>query len=369
MKTIMTLIGTRPEAIKLAPIVLALKENKYLTNKVCISGQHQGLLDAALRDLSIPVDYKIESHENEGLLHKSASYILDRFSVILKKTKPELVIVQGDTTTAFAGALAAFYLQIPVAHVEAGLRTGNLYSPWPEEAHRCLIDKMSTYFFAPTVNAKNSLIAEGVNANKVWVVGNTSIDAIRLARKSPLINNYLNNHPRQRVILVTVHRRENHGKSLAQICNALVIVAQEFSDIKIIFCLHPNPSIYQPVKHLLSNIDNIALALPMTHRAFVQVLDESIFIITDSGGIQEEASFLGKPALIVRDTTERPEGILEGNAILIGTESDDIVAHCRHLLSCKDTLHSMSKTHLSYGDGYAAERIVKILEDELQEKY
>jgi len=358
MKTIMTIIGTRPEAIKLAPIIAALRESKYFKNIVCISGQHTDLVDSLLVELGITVDYQIENHKNDGSLNKSASYMLEQFSIFLKEIKPDLVIVQGDTTTAFAGALAAFYLCIPVAHIEAGLRTGNLYSPWPEEAHRCLIDKLTTYFFTPTEQARNSLVAEGARIEKIWVVGNTSIDAIRLIRETSKANNA----PKQKIIVVTVHRRENHGNPLTTICHALLSIAKEFADIKIIFCLHPNPAIHGRVTNMLSNIHNIDLVPPMSHNAFVKLLVECIFIITDSGGIQEEASFMGKPILIVRDTTERPEGIVADAAMLVGTASSDIITSCRELLYSKKKLSSMSKVHFPYGDGYAAQRIVNILE-------
>jgi len=361
MKTIMTVIGTRPEAIKLIPIIIALRENKYFKNTVCISDQHTDLVDPLLVSSNIKIDCRIKNHKNNGSLHESAAYMLEQFGMILKEANPELIIVQGDTTTAFSGALAAFYLQIPIAHVEAGLRTGNLYSPWPEEAHRCLIDRLATYFFAPTKQAQNALIAEGMDPKKIWTVGNTSIDAIRLVAKFSKVNSEL----KQKIIVVTVHRRENHGDPLTEICHALLSIAQEFPNIKIVFCLHPNHVVRELVTNILSGINNIDLVPPIDHHSFVQLLNKSILIITDSGGIQEEASFMGKPVLIVRDTTERPEGIKAGNARLVGTNSIDIIDCCKQILSDQEILNSMSKVHFPYGDGYTAQRIVNILEQEL----
>lgn len=364
MKTILTVIGTRPEAIKFAPVLTVVSKSKYLKNKVCITWQHTNLLDSLLVELGITVDYQFENHKNDGSLLKSAAYMLEQFSILLKEQKPDLIIVQGDTTTAFTAALAAFYLHIPVAHVEAGLRTGDYYAPWPEEAHRCLIDRLTTYFFAPTALARNTLIKEGANPKRIWVVGNTSIDAIRLVKKSLKLNIEL----KQKIIVVTVHRRENHGNPLIEICHALLTIAQQFMDIKIVFCLHPNPAVHRPVTEILSGVENIDLILPMDYHLFIQLLDKSSFVITDSGGIQEEVSFLGKPILIVRDTTERPEGIQAGTARLVGTKSSNIIASCRELLENNDTLSSMSKVHFSYGDGYAAQRIVNILEQEIEKK-
>ena len=358
MKTIMTVIGTRPEAIKLAPVLKAISKSKVFVNKVCVTRQHTNLLDPFITELGIVVDYQFENHKNNGSLHKSAAFMLEQFSIILKEKTPDLIIVQGDTTTAFVAALSAFYLGIPVAHVEAGLRTGNSSSPWPEETHRCLISKLTTYFFAPTEKARNALIKEGIASDKIWVVGNTSIDAIRLVKK-PL---KVTSEYKHKVIVVTIHRRENHGEPLIEICNALLAIAKEFFDVKIVFCLHPNPAVYQTVMAILSNVDNIDLILPMDHDSFIQLIDNSSFIITDSGGIQEEAAFLGKPILIIRNTTERPEGIHFGTAILVGTKSSNIIDSCRELIEDNEKLLSMSKVHFSYGDGYAAQRIVTILE-------
>jgi UDP-N-acetylglucosamine 2-epimerase (non-hydrolysing) len=363
MKSVLTVIGTRPEAIKLAPVLRVIHKCENFESKVCVTRQHTDLLDPFLLNLGITIHYQFEGCKTGESLHHSAGYILEKFGEVLAKEKPNLVIVQGDTTTAFSAALAAFYARIPVAHVEAGLRTGHFYSPWPEEVHRCLIDRLATYFFAPTRQAQAALLAEGIPSARIWVVGNTSIDAVRLARKSfeKLIGN-----PKQRVIVVTVHRRENHGDPLKEICHALRMIADGFPDVRIVVFLHPNPAVCNPIAGTLSGVANIDLMDPIDHCSFIRLLDESVFVMTDSGGIQEELPFMGKPVLIMRDTTERPEGVQAGTARLVGTKSDDIIACCKELLENPELLTNMSKTHFPYGDGYAAERIVTILERELK---
>lgn len=361
MKLALTIIGTRPEAIKMAPVLRALNNSKHFESKVCITKQHTDLLEPILSSLGIIVNYHLESYDNERTLHQSAARILEQLGTLLTETNPDLVLVQGDTTTAFTGALAAYYSGIPVAHIEAGLRTGHLYSPWPEEAHRCLIDRLTTYFFAPTVQAQNTLLVEGVSPDKIWVVGNTSIDSIRFVRSSLQATK----DPQKRIIIVTVHRRENHGAPLKEICTALRLIAEQFSDVHIILLLHPNPAVCLSVKEMLSGIRNIELREPADHSSFVQLLDACVLIITDSGGIQEEAPFMGKPLLIIRESTERPEGVEAGTARLVGTKTADIIAGCKELLENEETLIAMSKAHFPYGDGYAAERIVNILESEI----
>lgn len=362
MKSILTVIGTRPEAIKLAPVIMAIGQNKYFKNKVCVTRQHTHLLDSFFLNLDVKVDYQLKGYETRGSLHESAAYILKQIGKILVESKPDLVLVQGDTTTAFAAALAAFYTAIPIAHVEAGLRTGNLNSPWPEEAHRCLIAKIANFYFAPTIKAKNILLREGVPPEKIWVVGNTSIDAVRLARQS-----LISSPKRERFILVTMHRRENHGAPLIELCQALCQIAELFPDIHIKFMLHPNPAVHKPVRKILFGISKVELIEPLDHLLFIDLLDKCAFVITDSGGIQEEAPSIGKPVLIVRNTTERQEGILAGTARLVGTKAANIISCCKELLENEQILKSMSKVHFPYGDGHAAERIVNILEEKLRE--
>lgn len=358
MKSVLVVIGTRPEAIKLAPILMAMGKSRGFEYKVCITKQHTDLLEPVLLHLGIRANYELRNNGSQGSLHQSAARILKQFEAVLTEAKPNLVLVQGDTTSAFIAALAAFYSYIPVAHVEAGLRTGDLRAPWPEEGHRCLIDQLTNYFFAPTLKARNALLAEGAIPENVWVVGNTSIDAIRIARvpsKSTI------DDPKCRFIVVTIHRRENHGEPLKEICRAILRISEQFLDVRIVFLLHPNLAIRQPVIDILSEIKNINLLEPIDHSSFIQVLDKSTFVITDSGGVQEECSFLGKPILITRNTTERQEVVQAGTARLVGTKADHIIACCKELLTNKEMLSSMSKVHFPYGDGYAAERIVDIL--------
>jgi len=362
VKSILTVIGTRPEAIKLIPILNAINTQKHFTNKVCVTQQHTDLLDPFLPNLESPFLYRFDEKKQGKTLHQSAANILEQFVPVFKDSKPDLVLVQGDTTTAFIAALAAFYSCIPVGHVEAGLRTGQLHSPWPEEGHRCLISKLATYSFAPTNEARQKLLNEGVSSDKIWVVGNTSIDAVRLARK-PLTPSLKS---KRKVIVVTAHRRENHGEPLKEICEALLKIAQEYSDVHIKFFVHPNPIVRKTALEMLSGLANLSLLEPLDHAAFIQCLDDCAFIITDSGGIQEEAPFMGKPVIVTRDTTERPEGVQAGTARLVGTKKENIVACCKELLENNEILKAMSKVHFPYGDGYAADYIVKILENELR---
>lgn len=359
MKVVLSVIGTRPEAIKLAPVLTAFDSHTRFKSRVCVTNQHTDLLTPFLSDLKIDVDYFLESEKKITTLADSTSHILNRFASILSQAKPDLVLVQGDTTTAFAASLAAFYAQIPVAHVEAGLRTRNLQEPWPEESHRCMIAQIATYAFAPTQEAKNRLLAEGVSPQKIWVVGNTSIDAVRL--------NYIpSSSPREvqkRTIVVTVHRRENQGTALKEICAALCTIAQKFADVQILAFLHPNPEIREPLKELLSGIANISLLAPMDHLEFLKLMDESLFIMTDSGGVQEEVAALGKPLIVLRNTTERPEGVQAGTSLLVGTKRSQIIASCQELIQNATLRSCMSKKHDAYGDGYAAQRIAQILND------
>ncbi|MCE5317185.1 MAG: UDP-N-acetylglucosamine 2-epimerase (non-hydrolyzing) [Parachlamydia sp.] len=359
MKTLLTIIGTRPEAIKLAPVLSAMQKSQHLGSKVCVTRQHTELLDPLLDKLGIQPDFHFEKRSDAGSLHHSAAHILHQFEDVLKQSKPDLVVVQGDTTSAFIAALAAFYACIPVAHVEAGLRTGELCSPWPEEGHRHLIDRLSTYCFAPTHQAKEKLMAEGTPESRIWVVGNTATDALRVLRGEAT------EIDRQHMVLITVHRRENLGTPLQAICQAMRILAAEYPSVRFLFFLHPNPAVRQPVIELLAGIPNLELTEPVDHPTFIQLLDASLFVITDSGGIQEEAPFLGKPVVILRNSTERPEGITAGTARLVGSHPETIIACCKELLDHPEILTAMSKVHYPYGDGYAAERIVSILESEL----
>lgn len=358
MKNILTVMGTRPEAIKLIPVVLKLMKSRTLRNKICASRQHTSLMDPLFNNPNIRIDYQLKPSKEKAQLSEMAAHLLSQFHDLFKQIRPDLVIVQGDTTTAFVAALAAFYSKIKVAHVEAGLRSNDIYSPWPEEAHRLMIDKITNYYFAPTNKAKNDLIGEGVDQNKIWVVGNTSIDAIRLiAQKNKKISDST-----KKCIIVTIHRRENQGQPLINICHALKSIARLYPDVCIKFFLHPNPLVEGPVKELLSNLNNVHLISAAKHEPFLKDLVESTFIITDSGGIQEEATFLGKPTLIARSKTERVELICAGTGVLVGTNRDTMVAECRRLLEDPILLSRMSQPHYPYGDGHASDRIVETLE-------
>lgn len=360
MKVILTIIGTRPEAIKLAPIVSAIARSERLRTKICITKQHTDLLEPFIKGLDLKVDYQFEDESKQRSLSQHAAGILKELEPILADCKPDLVLVQGDTISAFAAALCAFYAKIPIAHVEAGLRTGHLGSPWPEEVHRCFIDKLASYFFVPSQISKVNLQAEGVACDRIWVVGNTSIDALRVACTSLKLTKGI-----KRNILVTVHRRENHGQPLNDICCALLELAKQFYDVDIIFALHPNPAIREPVIKMLAEVPNIHLIEALDHLSFLQLLQQSTFVMTDSGGVQEEATYFGKPLVVLRDTTERPEGIHAGTARLVGTKQIDIIACCQELLQTQSVLKQMSKAHFPYGQGHAATKIVDILEQEL----
>lgn len=346
MKIVMIVIGTRPEAIKLFPVIRAFKGSKLCT-KNCIISQHTDLLAPLLVQLDIKIDHKLDV--NQASLQENTIQIMKGFAGILNANKVDLVVVQGDTTTAFAASLASYYAKIPIAHIEAGLRTGNLNSPWPEELHRYLIDKMASYFFAPTFGAYNNLIGEGISKEKVWLVGNTSIDAVRLTlTQGCILGNYM---------VVTIHRRENHGDGITRICEALL----RLKGIKIKVLLHPNPNICKVMRAMLSNKKNIELTKPMNYVDFIYCLNACSFILTDSGGIQEEASFLAKPVLIARETTERTEIIEYGIAELVGSDTADIVSSCNKLIFNEELRNSMSKQVFPFGDGYASEKIVNIL--------
>jgi UDP-N-acetylglucosamine 2-epimerase len=359
MKSILIIVGTRPEAIKLIPVIKALKKSKKFNTKVCITNQHTDLLNSIFSANNCDIDYRLEEPSKDLPLEQQAAHILLEVGKSLLAIKPKFVMVQGDTTTAFMTALAAFYRGIPIIHVEAGLRTGNIFSPWPEETHRYFIDKISSYLFAPTQGARETLINEGLAAKKIWVVGNTAIDAIKLLQDSLQLKTEVD-----KIIVVTIHRRENHGKLFAGICKALHDIAREFPCYKIIFFLHPNPAICNPAVKLLSQIPNITLLQPIEYKSFICMLYKCALVITDSGGIQEEVSFIGKPVLVVREYTERAEIIQTGIGKLIGTDPDNITSYCRDLLLDKNKLQAMGKAQYLYGDGYAASRIVEILEQE-----
>ena len=376
MKKILLVFGTRPGAIKMAPLVKVFQ--KYPNSfdvKVCVSGQHRHLLDQVLKVFDIKPDYDLNIMAPNQDLYDITTKVLLGMRDVLKNAKPDIVFVHGDTTTAFAAGLAAFYQNIQVAHIEAGLRTYNLSSPWPEEMNRQLIDRLCTYCFAPTEISKNNLINERIDAN-IFVTGNTVVDALLMAvdiiRTKPGLSQNLRTELEQngfrldenrRIILVTGHRRENFGEGFSNICQALKEIALTYPDIDIVYPVHLNPNVRKPVFELLSTIKNIYLIEPLDYLPFVYLMQQSYLILTDSGGVQEEAPSLGKPVLVMRDTTERPEAIEAGTVKLVGTNTTIIVESVRSLLEDEVVYNKMALPHNLYGDGKAAERIAVHLLD------
>ena len=372
----MLVFGTRPEAIKMAPLVKEFKKNKNGLNvKVCVTGQHREMLDQVLKLFDIIPDYDLDiMAPNQDLYDITAKVLLGLRSVF-KEFNPDVVFVHGDTSTSMAASLAAFYQQIKIAHVEAGLRTYNLYSPWPEEMNRLVVDRMANYYYAPTNTAKDNLLKEGIPSASIIVTGNTVIDALlsvsnkidQDSNLSDLLNKELTkkgykigNRP---YILVTGHRRENFGDGFISVCNALRRLAIQHPDFDIVYPVHLNPNVQDPVNRLLSTIDNVYLISPLDYLPFVFLMKNSYLLLTDSGGIQEEAPSLGKPVLVMRDTTERPEAVDAGTVILVGTNEDLIVNKVNNLILDKEEYARMSLIKNPYGDGYASKRIVDSLID------
>lgn len=369
-KKIMVVFGTRPEAIKMAPLVKEISNNKALELRVCVTGQHREMLDQVLEIFQIKPDYDLNLMKSGQSLNDITSSILINIKCILQEYKPDLVLVHGDTATTFAVSLAAYYEKISVGHVEAGLRTGNIYSPWPEEANRKLTAVLAKYHFAPTFSSKENLIREGCVPDNIIVTGNTVIDALHLAKEK--INNDIQLsdklkqefsflEPEKKIILVTGHRRESFGKGFEDICDALAIIARSYKDIQIIYPVHMNPNVRGPVNRLLSNINNIYLIEPLQYLPFVYLMDKSYIILTDSGGIQEEAPSLGKPVLVMRDTTERPEAILAGTVALVGTDKNKITEKVKELIENIEVYKKMSAAQNPYGDGKSCQRIVNAI--------
>ncbi len=355
--------GTRPEAIKLAPVIRRISKSSRFEPIVCVSGQHRALLDQALAVFSITPDLDLSVMvPNQSLFHITRS-ILERFEPILKQVQPDLLIVQGDAQTAFVGALAAYYSGIPVAHVEAGLRTGDPYAPYPEEMNRRLIDRIATFLFAPTETAKKNLLHEGMSEEAIVVTGNTEIDALRYVQENvpPQVRF---NFP-GKVVLVTAHRRESFSGGLTRICAGLRRIADTHSDVTIVYSVHPNPHVRKVVREKLFGRDRIVLIDPPDYASFIHLLSLSYLILTDSGGIQELGAALHVPVLVLREKTERVEGLKTGAARLVGTDPDRIAAEAKRLLEDAEEYARMREAENPYGDGKAAERIVKTLERSL----
>jgi len=374
LKKILIVFGTRPEAIKMAPLVKEFEKNSETFDmKVCVTAQHREMLDQVLELFDIQPDYDLNIMKAGQDLYDVTSRILLGLRDVLDNFKPELVLVHGDTSTTLATSLAAFYQQIPIGHVEAGLRTGDIYSPWPEEANRVLTSKITKYHFAPTQTNKTYLMKELVPQKDIIVTGNTVIDTLLLVLDK-IKNDKTLKHTLSKVvaskgyqiserkfILVTGHRRENFGDGFLNICEALKEIAILKPEIDIVYPVHLNPNVQKPVKKLLSDIDNIYLIDPLDYLPFVNMLSQSIFILTDSGGIQEEAPSLGKPVLVMRDTTERPEAVEAGTVVLVGTQKDNIIKNTLRLLDDKLYYKKMSYAHNPYGDGNACTKIINFL--------
>jgi UDP-N-acetylglucosamine 2-epimerase (non-hydrolysing) len=362
---ILVVFGTRPEAIKLCPVVLHLRRNHpALSVRVCVTAQHRQLLDQVLEIFQVVPDYDLDCMRPGQSLFQSAANILSALERVLVKEEPDLLLVQGDTTTTLCGALAGFYAHVPVGHVEAGLRTGDPQEPFPEEINRVLTARVASLNFAATDWAAQNLLAEGISSEIITVTGNTGIDAvlhirdrIRQGLRPP---RPLEVDPRRKLILVTAHRRESFGNGFEQICTALAELAER-PDVQIVYPVHPNPNVQDPVNRYLRGCHRIRLVEPMDYVSFVATLMQASFVLTDSGGIQEEAPSLGKPVLIMRDKTERPEGIAAGTAKLVGARSERIVAECNRLLDDANAYQSMAWSHNPYGDGRACERIAGVI--------
>lgn len=371
---ILAVFGTRPEAIKLAPLLKYLQQDGAFDLKVCVTAQHRQMLDQVLALFEIQPDFDLDLMQSEQDLSALSTRILSSLRPVFAEYRPNLVLVHGDTTTAFASALSAFYHQIPVAHIEAGLRTHNIHSPFPEEANRRLIAGIAQWHFAPTATAKQNLLNEGIRADRIWVTGNTVIDALsatlqKLAQTPALVKAFAERYPfldsKKRLILVTVHRRENLGAGLVQICDALSNLAGHHSDLQIVYPVHPNPNVREVVYSRLGNLSNLFLLEPQDYLPFISLMARAELILTDSGGIQEEATALAKKILVLRETSERPEAVEFGTARVIGTDSRRIIENVERLLGEQSGCSISRAVQNPYGDGQASARIVEILKQTL----
>jgi len=371
---VMTVFGTRPEAIKMAPVVLGLSRQVGIDSKVCVTAQHREMLDQVLELFRIRPDYDLDLMQNGQDLFDVTSRSLLGLRDVFRKEKPDVVLVHGDTTTCFTAALAAFYESIPVGHVEAGLRTGDMRAPFPEEANRSLVGRLATYHFSPTETARQNLIGESAPEDKIWVTGNTVIDALLMVRD--IVDTYPPEYwsarfgeelyervvdKSRKLILITGHRRENFGKGFVNLCSAIHDLATKHPDWDLVYPVHLNPNVQRPVYEILGGVKNIVLIEPLDYAPFVWLMDKADLILTDSGGIQEEAPALGKPVLVMRDVTERPEAIKAGTVKLVGTDRNRIVSTLEEILQTEEIYDAMSCAHNPYGDGRAASRIIDAL--------
>ncbi|MFB6327974.1 non-hydrolyzing UDP-N-acetylglucosamine 2-epimerase [Pantoea deleyi] len=369
---VLTVFGTRPEAIKMAPLVQALAQDPAFESRLCVTAQHREMLDQVLRLFRLQPDYDLNIMRPEQGLTEITCRILEGMKTVLLDFKPDIVLVHGDTTTTLAASLAAFYQQIPVGHVEAGLRTGDLASPWPEEGNRKLTGHLARLHFTPTARSRQNLLQENLPDARIVVTGNTVIDALLWVRDRVLDDTSLNAElaarypfldPAKKLVLVTGHRRESFGGGFERICSALAQIARQHPEAQIVYPVHLNPNVSEPVNRILSGIENIILIEPQEYLPFVWLMNRAWLILTDSGGIQEEAPSLGKPVLVMRDTTERPEAVDAGTVRLVGTDIARIVASVDELLRDDEAWQAMSHAHNPYGDGKACGRILQALKD------
>jgi UDP-N-acetylglucosamine 2-epimerase (non-hydrolysing) len=376
MIKVLSVFGTRPEAIKMAPLVNLLKQQTDIDSRVCVTGQHREMLDQVLQLFDIKPEYDLAIMKAGQDLYDVTTSILLNIKPVLRDFKPDVVLVHGDTSTTFAAALACYYEKTAVGHVEAGLRTGNIYSPWPEEANRKLTGAITRFHFAPTATSQQNLLNEQVNPAHIVVTGNTVIDALlqvvaKIEDDAVLSQRFADQFPYgqdgRRLILVTGHRRESFGAGFEHICAALKQIAQQFPDCDIVYPVHLNPNVREPVFRLLSDATNVHLIEPQDYLPFVYLMSRSTLVLTDSGGIQEEAPSLGKPVLVMRDTTERPEAVEAGTVKLVGTSQTKIVAEVSKLLTDKAYYDSMSFAHNPYGDGKACQRIIDAIRKDVSE--
>ena len=365
MKKIMLVFGTRPEAIKMCPLVNELKSRNNIVTKVCVTGQHRQMLDQVLEIFRVEPDYDLSIMKDKQTLFDITTNILIRIREVLEIEKPDVVLVHGDTSTTFVTALACFYLQIPVGHVEAGLRTYNIYSPYPEEFNRQAVGIVAKYNFAPTAMSKENLIREGKNPDSIYVTGNTAIDALKTTVRDDYTHPELEWAKDSRLIMLTAHRRENLGEPMHRMFRAIRRIVDENHDVKVIYPIHMNPVVRKAADEELRNDDRIHIIEPLDVLDFHNFLARSCLILTDSGGIQEEAPSLGKPVLVMRDTTERPEGIKAGTLKLVGTDEEIIYTEVKRLLTDREEYEKMSKASNPYGDGFACKRIADVLESSL----
>lgn len=362
MKKVLVSFGTRPEAIKMCPLVKELKKRKNIETTVCVTGQHREMLDQVLQAFDVQPDYDLSIMKSKQTLFDVTINILDRMKDVLEKEQPDVVLVHGDTSTTFITSLACFYLQIPVGHVEAGLRTYDIYSPYPEEFNRQAVGIVAEHHFAPTDMAKDNLLKEGKKEETIYVTGNTAIDALNTTVTDSYEHEQLEWAKDSRLIMITAHRRENLGEPMRNMFKAIKRIVDEHSDIKVIYPIHMNPTVREAAKEILGDSDRIRIIEPLEVVDFHNFLAQSYMILTDSGGIQEEAPSLGKPVLVMRDTTERPEGVKAGTLKLVGTDEKKIYTSFKQLLEDQSAYETMSKASNPYGDGFASKRIADILE-------